>query len=172
MEEQTLTIDLEVNGTKHLLQVVPKTTLLEVLREQLGLKGTKEGCGIGQCGVCTVLLNGDPVNACLLLAVQARGKTVETIENLASQDQLHPLQSAYIEEHAVQCGFCTPGMLLSSKALLEKTSQPDDNEISEAISGNLCRCSGYSKIIKAVKQVVNCDNSDSTASQSKEVAID
>jgi aerobic carbon-monoxide dehydrogenase small subunit len=159
MEEQTLTINFEVNGKQHVLQVVPKTTLLEVLRGQLGLKGTKQGCGIGQCGTCTVLVDGDPVNACLLLAVQADGKKIETIESLANQDQLHPLQEAFVDEHAVQCGFCTPGMLMSSHALLKKVPKPDPDEVRQAISGNLCRCSGYSKIIKAVIRVA--DNADS-----------
>jgi aerobic-type carbon monoxide dehydrogenase small subunit (CoxS/CutS family) len=152
MKEQILSIEIEVNGTLQHLKVVPHTTLLEILRGQLGLKGSKEGCGIGQCGACTVLLNGNPVNACLLLAVQADGQKVETIESLANQDQLHPLQAAFVDEHAVQCGFCTPGMLISSKALLDKNPQPEHNEILQAISGNVCRCSGYSKIVKAVKR--------------------
>jgi aerobic carbon-monoxide dehydrogenase small subunit len=168
MEEQILSIEIEINGTSQLLQVAPRTTLLEVLRGQLGLKGTKQGCGIGQCGTCTVLVDGDPVNACLLLAVQANGKKIETIESLVNRDQLHPLQEAFVDEHAVQCGFCTPGMLMSSYALLKKVPKPDPDEVRQAISGNLCRCSGYSKIIKAVIRVA--DNADSQKCDSCEVS--
>jgi aerobic carbon-monoxide dehydrogenase small subunit len=168
MEVQEIKVEIEVNGVPQQLQVAPRTTLLEVLRGQLGLKGTKQGCGIGQCGTCTVLVDGDPVNACLLLAVQADGKKIETIESLANQGQLHPLQEAFVDEHAVQCGFCTPGMLVSSYALLKKVPKPDPDEVRQAISGNLCRCSGYSKIIKAVIRVA--DNADSQEGDSFEVS--
>lgn len=167
-----MTVEIKVNGTLQRLKLAPRTTLLEVLREQLGLKGTKEGCGIGQCGACTVLLDGNPVNACLLLAVQADGHRIETIENLATQDQLHPLQSAFVEEHAVQCGFCTPGMLIASKALLEQKPKPEFDEIRQAISGNVCRCSGYSKIIKAVNRAAGDSDTDIKIKCKQEVCFD
>jgi len=124
---------------------------LDVLREDLGLKGTKRGCDLGQCGACTVLLDGRPVLSCTLLSVQADGKKVTTIEGIASEGKLHPLQEAFVAEGATQCGFCTPGMILSAKALLDRNSNPADDEIRLAISGNLCRCTGYTKIIRAVK---------------------
>jgi len=124
---------------------------LDVLREDLGLKGTKRGCDLGQCGACTVLLDGRPVLSCTLLSVQADGKKITTIEGIASEGKLHPLQEAFVAEGATQCGFCTPGMILSAKALLDRNSNPADDEIRLAISGNLCRCTGYTKIIRAVK---------------------
>jgi len=125
---------------------------LDVLREDLGLKGTKRGCDLGQCGACTVLLDGRPVLSCTLLSVQADGKKVTTIEGIASEGKLHPLQEAFVAEGATQCGFCTPGMILSAKALLDRNSNPADDEIRLAISGNLCRCTGYTKIIRAVQK--------------------
>jgi len=154
MEVQEIKVEIEVNGTLQQLTVTPQITLLELLREQIRLKGTKQGCGVGQCGACTVLLNSNPVNACSLLAVQTHGQKVETIESVADRGQLHPLQEAFVVEHAVQCGFCTPGMVMSSIALLKKKSQPKRKEILQAISGNTCRCTGYSKIVKAVERVV------------------
>jgi carbon-monoxide dehydrogenase small subunit len=126
-------------------------TLLAFLREQLKLTGTKEGCGNGQCGACTVIMDGKAVNSCLVLAVQADGARITTIEGVEGPDGLHPLQQAFIDEGAVQCGFCTPGMILSAKALLDENADPDEGEIKEALSGNLCRCTGYVKIIRAVK---------------------
>lgn len=144
-------LKLKVNGKMQALKVEPHLTLLEVLRERLGLTGAKEGCGTGDCGACTVLLNGEPVNSCLKLAVEAEGQEVLTIEGLGSEDELHPLQKAFIELGAAQCGFCTPGMLLSAHALLLKNPQPDEMEIRQALSGNLCRCTGYDKIIRAVQ---------------------
>lgn len=144
-------IELEVNGRIHSLSVFPQRTLLEVLREDLGLTGTKEGCSEGECGVCTVLLDGVPVRSCLLLAVDVRGRKVTTIEGLAKDKELHPIQKAFIEEGAIQCGFCTPGMILSAKALLDQNPSPSEDEVRTAISGNLCRCTGYQKIVKAIQ---------------------
>ena len=127
-------------------------TLLDFLREDLGLKGTKRGCDSGQCGACTIIMDGKTVNACLVLAIQADGKEILTIEGLSSGGRLHPLQEAFVEEGAVQCGFCVPGMILSAKALLDEKKDPSGEEIREALSGNLCRCTGYVKIIKAVQK--------------------
>ncbi len=142
-----------LNGRMIHVMVPPHWTLLRVLRETLGLTGTKEGCGIGECGACTVLMNGKPVNACLILAPKAEGKSIETVEGLASQDSLHPLQKSFIQHGAVQCGFCTPGILMSAKALLEDKPHPDKEEVKEAISGHLCRCTGYQQIIEAIQRV-------------------
>ena len=127
-------------------------TLLDFLREDLGLKGTKRGCDSGQCGACTILMDGKTMNACLVLAIQADGKEILTIEGLSSGGRLHPLQEAFVEEGAVQCGFCVPGMILSAKALLDEKKDPSEEEIRESLSGNLCRCTGYVKIIKAVQK--------------------
>ena len=127
-------------------------TLLDFLREDLGLKGTKRGCDSGQCGACTIIMDGKTANACLILAIQADGKEILTIEGLSSGGRLHPLQEAFVEEGAVQCGFCVPGMILSAKALLDEKKDPSGEEIREALSGNLCRCTGYVKIIKAVQK--------------------
>lgn len=150
-----ITINLTVNGTKHTLTVAPMMTLLEILREELHLTGTKEGCGKGECGACAVIVNGQTVNSCIFPASQADNAVIETIEGLTvrtGRDRtLHPLQKAFIEEGAVQCGFCTPGMIMSAKALLDKNPNPREEEIKEALDGNLCRCTGYSKIIEAVK---------------------
>lgn len=136
------------------VEVPPHWTLLQLLREKLGLTGTKEGCGIGECGACTVLLDGMPVNSCLVLAPKVDRRKVETIEGMGSRESLHPLQRSFIEFGAVQCGFCTPGMLMSAKSLLEKNPHPTREEIKEAISGNLCRCTGYQQIIEAIEAVV------------------
>jgi len=144
-------IELNVNGEAHTISVPPQRTLLEVLREDLGLTGTKEGCSEGECGVCTVLLDGLPVRSCLLFAVDVRGRKVTTIEGVAQGQRLDPIQEAFIEQGAIQCGFCTPGMILSAKALLDHTSSPTEDEIRVAISGNLCRCTGYQKIVKAIR---------------------
>ena len=152
MDGQKNRIDIEINGVKRNFSVKPGTTLLEVLREQAGLKGTKRGCDNGQCGACTVLMDGRAVNACLVLAVRAQKKKIATIEGLESVGRLHPLQVAFEQNGAVQCGFCTPGMIMSAKALIDSMSTPDDDEIKEALSGNLCRCTGYNKIITAVRQ--------------------
>lgn len=146
-------ISLNVNGRSHSLEIDSQRTLLEVLRVDLGLTGTKEGCGMGDCGTCTVLLNGKPVNSCLILAVEADGQKVETIEGVAVDGKLHPIQQAFIDHGGVQCGFCTPGMILSSKALLESNPRPTELEVRTAIAGNLCRCTGYDKIVKAIMSV-------------------
>ena len=152
LEEDTVSVDLEVNGVPQSLRVKTSALLLNVLREDLGLKGTKRGCDQGQCGACTVLLNGRPVLSCILLAVQADGKKITTIEGMTPEGKLHPLQEAFVAEGAAQCGFCTPGMILSGRALLDKNPDPTDDEIRQALSGNLCRCTGYTRIIRAVKK--------------------
>ena len=145
-------INLKVNGQSYALEVDAKELLLDVIRERIGLTGTKEGCGTGECGACTVLIDGEPVNSCLYLAVRAEGKGILTIEGLGQLSNLHPLQQAFIDNGSVQCGFCAPGMLLSAHALLMKNSNPSEREIREGIAGNICRCSGYVKIISAIKQ--------------------
>lgn len=144
--------NFKINGNDVCFEIKDTATLLEVLREHSGLTGSKEGCGKGECGACTVLLNGEAVNSCLVLAVQASGQEVITIEGLNDDPGAKIIQEAFIEEGAVQCGFCTPGMIISSKALLMKNSNPSREEIKEALSGNLCRCTGYTKIINAVEK--------------------
>ena len=143
-------INLKINGKTYELKVKPNILLLDLIRDEIGLTGTKRGCGTGECGACTVLMEGKPVNSCLVLAVEADGKNILTIEGLAENGKLHPLQEAFMEEGAVQCGFCTPGMILSAKALLDINPNPNEEEIKKAIAGNLCRCTGYTKIIKAI----------------------
>lgn len=145
-----MTIELTINGEKHSIPSKSNRTLLDVLREDLGLKGAKKGCGEGKCGSCTVLMDGLPVNSCLILAPEAGGAEITTIEGL-SAGKPHPLQSAFSEKGAVQCGFCTPGMILTSKALLDLEPGAHGTMIREAISGNLCRCTGYIKIVEAVE---------------------
>ncbi len=145
------TITLTVNGAQERLDVPSNMTLLHLLRDKLALTGTKNGCEAGECGACTVLLDGEPVNSCLVLAVEADGREVVTVEGLSTGDELSPLQAAFVEHNAVQCGFCTPGMLISAHALLERTPQPTEQEIKEALVGNLCRCTGYVRIIDAIQ---------------------
>lgn len=142
---------LRVNGEYYEVEVEPRRLLLDVLRDNLGLTGTKKACDFGNCGSCTVLMDGRPILSCLTLAIQAQGKDILTVEGLARDGQLHPLQQAFVDHGAIQCGFCTPGMLLSAKALLDRNPQPTTAEIKEALSGNLCRCTGYVKIIEAVE---------------------
>ena len=149
MEKNRVT--LRVNGEAYDLLTYPHRTLLEVLREDLCLTGAKESCGEGACGTCTVLLDGAPVRSCLLLAIEAEGREITTIEGLAAGGKLHPLQEAFVEHHAIQCGFCTPGMILTAKALLDAVPEPTEEEIRRALSGNICRCTGYAKIVDAVK---------------------
>ena len=149
MEKQ---IEFTINNEAVSMMVMPHWTLSYMLREELGLTGTKEGCGEGECGSCTVLVEGEPVNSCLLLAVEADGKQICTIEGLASGGKLHPLQQAFIEKGAIQCGYCTPGMVLTAKALLDKEPNPSAENIKNAMSGNLCRCTGYTKILEAIQQ--------------------
>ena len=146
-------LTLNVNGEVYDLEVPANRTLLDVIREECGLKGTKQGCGNGECGACTVLLEGEPVNACLILAVQADGKSVVTIEALSKDGGIHPIQEAFINHGAIQCGFCTPGMILSVKALLDRNPEPKELEIREALTGNFCRCTGYQKIVEAVQSL-------------------
>jgi aerobic carbon-monoxide dehydrogenase small subunit len=152
-KENKIPLKLVVNGKPVQVSVDPTWTLLKVLREELQLTGTKKGCEKGDCGACTVLLEGKPVNSCLVLALQAEGKEIETIENLGTPESLHPLQKSFIANGAVQCGFCTPGMLLSAASLLRRNPHPTEKEIRRAISGNLCRCTGYTKIVKAIQGV-------------------
>ena len=144
-------IRLTVNGRQHECEVDAQTRLLDLLREDLALTGTKEGCGEGECGACTVLIDGRAVNSCLVLAVQANGKTVLTIEGLADGVALHPIQQAFVELGGVQCGFCTPGFIMSAYALLQENPSSTDEEILTALEGNLCRCTGYTKIVEAVR---------------------
>jgi carbon-monoxide dehydrogenase small subunit len=148
MEKQL--IQLTVNGEDHDVVVTPNQTLVDVLREDLELTGTKVGCDEGACGTCTVLIDGKPVRSCLTLAVEAQGKSIETIEGLASGGELHPVQKAFIEHGAIQCGFCTPAMILTSKAFLEQNPHPTEEEVRRAISGVVCRCTGYAKIVEAI----------------------
>jgi carbon-monoxide dehydrogenase small subunit len=145
-----------LNGERIELEIEPHLTLLQLLRDKLELTGTKEGCGMGECGACTVLLNGKTVNSCIFPAMEVDGKNVVTIEGLMdTQGNLHPIQKAFIEQGAVQCGFCTPGMVLSAKALLDENPNPTEEEIRTGIAGNLCRCTGYIQIIQAIKTVSN-----------------
>lgn len=141
-------------------EVEPNRTLLKVLREDFDLTGAKEGCGLGECGACTVLLNGRPVNSCLLLAVEADGQEILTIEGLSHGDELDELQMSFIENGALQCGYCTPGMVVTAKALLNENPHPTEAEVKHAISGNLCRCTGYQKIVKAIMQVADDSTED------------
>ncbi len=146
-----VSLTMTLNNEEVTIEVGPDALLVDVLRDQLELTGTKEACGEGECGACTVLLDGEPVTSCLVPALKAQGREVMTVEGLASGGELHPLQKAFIEHGAVQCGYCTPGMLMSAKALLDKNPHPTEGEIRQAISGNLCRCTGYVKIVEAIE---------------------
>jgi aerobic carbon-monoxide dehydrogenase small subunit len=146
-----VTIEVTVNGTTRSADVEPRLLLVHFLRDTLGLTGTHVGCDTTSCGACTVLLDGTPVKSCTVFAVQAEGRSVKTVEGLAENGQLHPIQQGFKEEHGLQCGFCTPGMMLVSSALLEENPNPSEEEIRWAISGNLCRCTGYQNIVKAVQ---------------------
>jgi len=150
-----LTIELTINGKKREVETTPSTRLLDLLRDDLHLTGTKEGCGKGECGACTVIMNGELVASCLVLAPQADGAVITTIEGIGNGENLDPIQEAFIETGAVQCGFCTPGMILATKKLLEENTHPREEEIKRGISGNLCRCTGYQKIIDAIKLAAN-----------------
>ncbi len=150
MTKELLT--LRVNGEPHTVAAEPHHTLLEVLREELGLTGTKHGCELGECGACTVLVDGVPILACLTLPTLVGDSDVTTVEGLATGESLHPLQIAFAEEGAAQCGYCTPGMLMTAKALLDVTARPTRDEIAHAISGNLCRCTGYTSIYEAIEK--------------------
>jgi len=142
-----------INGEIYEDEVDVRRTLLEVLRENFGLTGTKRGCNEGECGACTVLLDGKPVASCLVLAVEAQGKSIETVERMAQNGELHPLQQAFIQHGAFQCGFCTPGVLMAAKGLLNENPKPSEEEVRRAIAGNLCRCTGYSKYVEAILDV-------------------
>ncbi len=146
-------IKLRVNGVTYEATIEPRRTLLEVLRDNLSLTGAKKACDTGDCGACTVIMNGKPVVSCLVLAVEAQGKDIITIEGLAKDGQPHPIQQAFVDHGAIQCGFCTPGMILSAKALLDRNPKPTEDEVKGAIAGNLCRCTGYAKIVEAILAV-------------------
>jgi carbon-monoxide dehydrogenase small subunit len=145
-------IQVTVNGSLECVEVPSHWTLLQMLREKLALTGTKNGCSAGECGACTVLMDGEPVNSCMLLAVEADGAEILTVEGLARDGQLDPLQTAFIEEGAVQCGFCTPGVLMAARALLDRNPDPSEEQVREALVGNLCRCTGYIRIVSAILQ--------------------
>jgi len=148
-------ITLTVNGETELVDVPSNMTLLQMLRDKLALTGTKNGCAAGECGACTVMLNGEPVNSCMVLAVECDGASIVTVEGLAHDGQLDPVQAALIEQGGVQCGFCTPGILISARALLNRNPHPNDAEIRDALVGNLCRCTGYLRIIEAVREAAS-----------------
>ncbi len=154
MDHRTIDLSFELNGKPQTLKVPAGLTALELLREILNQRGTKEGCGIGECGACTIQVDGKAVNSCLMLAAQLDGRNVWTVEGLGDGESLHPIQQAFINHHAVQCGFCTPGLLMSAKALMEEDAEPDRNAIVKAVSGNLCRCTGYHQILSAIEEAV------------------
>lgn len=163
-------ICLTVNGKRHALSVLPETTLLGLLRNQLGLTGAKLGCDVGDCGACTVIVDGRSVNACLMLAAQADGCSILTIEGLATRERLHPLQQAFEEQASLQCGFCGPGVILSAKALLDANPDPSRQEVRDGLAGNLCRCTGYTKMIEAVLHAARVMRSDSENAEVKSKA--
>jgi len=144
-------IEFIINGEKRKVQTTPSKRLLDLIRDDLHLTGTKEGCGKGECGACTIIMNGELVASCLILAPQADGAQITTIEGLSREGKLHPIQQAFVETGAVQCGFCIPGMILAAKKILDNNLHPDENEIKRGISGNICRCTGYQKIFDAIK---------------------
>lgn len=156
----TGTLTFSVNGEKETIAVPVHKTLLQTLREEMALTGTKNGCAAGECGACTVLLNGEPVNSCLVLAMECDGAEIVTIEGLAGDRQLDPLQQALIDAGGVQCGFCIPGVLISARALLDRSPQPEEKEIRDALVGNLCRCTGYVRIVEGVKEAARQEQAD------------
>ncbi len=155
-------VTLHVNGEDFEVPVAPTDFLVDVIRERIGLTGTKKGCGIGDCGACTVLVDGKPVLSCLTLALSCEGRQVTTIEGLAAQGELHPVQRAFVETGAIQCGFCTPGMILSAKALLDRVPNPTADQIQAGLAGNICRCTGYVKILEAVQQAARLAGKESS----------
>ena len=148
-------VRLTINEKEYEVAVAPNATLVDLLRYEIGLTGTKKGCDLGDCGACTVIMDGRPVNSCLVLAVQADGRRITTIEGVETGQGLHPLQEAFIEKGAIQCGFCSSGMILSAKNLLDRSPKADEDEIRRAVSGNLCRCTGYQKIVEAIQEVAD-----------------
>jgi len=148
-------ISLKINNESYVRKVSVNRTLLEFLREDIGLTGAKEGCNEGECGACTVLVDGKAVNSCLMLAIEADGANILTIEGLAKGDKLHPLQQAFIDEGAIQCGFCTPGMIMTGKSIIDEYGNPSEEEIRKLMEGNLCRCTGYTRVIKTVKHTAD-----------------
>ena len=146
-------IELHINGDDYEVLVSPNNTLLEVLREKLGLMGTKRGCDLGACGACTVLIDGEAALSCVMLALDAAGKTITTIEGLSPTGELHPLQQAFVDQGALQCGFCTPGMIMTAQAILQEEPDPTEETIKKKMAGNLCRCTGYKKVVEAVLSV-------------------
>jgi carbon-monoxide dehydrogenase small subunit len=150
VKELNKEIELNVNGEKHSLSIAPNNTLLSVLRNQLGLTGTKYGCGTGECGACTVLVDSKPIPSCLILAVAVEGKSITTIEGLSQNGNLHPIQEEFVKSMAIQCGYCTPGFVLITKALLDQNPSPTNEEIKQYIKGNICRCTGYVTIVEAI----------------------
>ena len=157
-------VTLSVNGETRAASVPPEMTLLRLLREEFGLTGSKLGCDVGDCGACTVIVDGKSVNSCLMLAVQADGRDVVTIEGLATMESLHPLQQLFEDKGSLQCGFCGPGVIMAAKALLDENPDPSEEEIKDALAGNLCRCTGYSKMIEAVRAVARAGRDERTAS--------
>jgi xanthine dehydrogenase YagT iron-sulfur-binding subunit len=155
MEAGPLEIGLMINGVEHRLAVEPRTTLLDALRERLGLTGTKKGCDLGQCGACTVLVDGRRINACLTLAIMQQGRAITTIEGLARDGRLHPMQAAFVEHDGFQCGYCTPGQIMSAVGLVAEGRTGSDAEIREHMSGNICRCGAYPKIVAAIRSVAD-----------------
>ncbi len=157
-------VTLKINGKMYTRKINPMLRLIDFIRDEIKLKGTKEGCGEGECGACTVIMNGKTVNSCLVLAASANGAEITTIEGLSNGDHLHPIQEAFIEVGAVQCGYCIPGMILSTKALLDENLDATEAQIKEGISGNLCRCTGYTKIVEGVKiaqkKIINSQEGD------------
>ena len=168
----TIPVTTTVNGKQHAIDVEPRTLLLHLIREDLGLTGTHTGCETGQCGACTVLLDGQAVKSCMVLAAQVEGRNVTTIEGLGeSSDHLHPLQNVFWEEHGLQCGYCTPGVLLSTLALLRDNPKPSDHDIRHALEGNICRCTGYQNIVKAVQVASEKLTADDLADASAKVEV-
>jgi aerobic carbon-monoxide dehydrogenase small subunit len=158
-ETSLIGIEFTLNGKKTTMEVLPDRRVVDVLREDFGLTGVKEGCGGGECGACTILVDGEARLGCLLLAAQMAGREITTIEGLSQEDELHPLQKAFIQSGAVQCGFCTPGMILTAAALLNRKQDPSRTEIRKGLSGNLCRCTGYQKIVDAV-EIASCSGTE------------
>ncbi|OGR15471.1 MAG: (2Fe-2S)-binding protein [Desulfobacterales bacterium RIFOXYA12_FULL_46_15] len=151
MEDKTVCIEFTINREKKALQIPSRMSALTVIRDILGLTGTKEGCGVGECGACTIEVDGQAINSCLMFGAQLDGCNVLTVEGLEKEGQLHRIQKAFLDNHAVQCGFCTPGILMSTHALFEENANPDDEEITKAIAGNICRCTGYQQIFASIK---------------------